>query len=101
VRAEHPDWYGPGPAGAYVPLAAEGPAAGHCVAWMRGAGAITVVTRWPHRLEASGGWGGTTLRLPAGRLRDRLAGDATWEGEVPLRSVLAGLPVALLVAGAP
>ena len=35
-------------------------------------GAVTVVTRLPHGLAARGGWGDTTLALPAGRWRDLL-----------------------------
>jgi (1->4)-alpha-D-glucan 1-alpha-D-glucosylmutase len=101
VRRQHPSWFGPGGAGAYAPLRAEGAAAGHCVAWQRGSGAITVLTRWPQRLVAAGGWQDTVLRLPPGTWRDHLAGGARWEGEVSVAALLAGLPVGLLVAEAP
>jgi len=61
---------------------------------------VTVGTRLPVRLEEQGGWGDTTLRLPAGRWRDLLAGDRSGdvlEGDVWLKDLLSELPVALLV----
>ncbi|HEY5837083.1 malto-oligosyltrehalose synthase [Streptomyces sp.] len=93
LRRDHPQWYGP--AAAYEPLAAEGPAAGHCVAFLRGGGALTAVTRLSRRLAEGGGWRGTVLPLPPGRWRDRLGGG-TYEGRVPLGELLDGSPVALL-----
>ena len=64
----------PGPARAVqrrtTPLAAEGAAADHVLAFDRG-GAVTVVTRLPVGLAARGGWGDTTLRLPAGSWREQ------------------------------
>ncbi|MDQ2726840.1 MAG: malto-oligosyltrehalose synthase [Actinomycetota bacterium] len=97
VRAEQPEWFGPGVDGRYEPLEATGPAAGHAVVWCRGGGAITVLTRTGTVLERAGGWGETALSLPPGRFEDRLGGGV-WEGNVVLGHVLAGLPVALLVA---
>jgi (1->4)-alpha-D-glucan 1-alpha-D-glucosylmutase len=93
LRRDHPEWYGPD--AGYRPLAAEGPAAAHAVSFVRGDGAITVVTRLPGRLEDAGGWGGTVLPLPPGVWRDRLGG-AVHEGRVRLDALLAGSPVALL-----
>ena len=93
LRRDHPEWYGP--SAAYRPLAAEGPAAGHAVAFLRGDGAITVVTRLSRRLEEAGGWRDTVLRLPGGRWHNALVpGD--FEGAVPLTELLATAPVALL-----
>ncbi len=66
----------------YTPLLAEGPAAEHVLAFDRG-GAVTVVTRLPLGLAASGGWGETTLALPDGTVR-------------PVAELLADGPVALL-----
>jgi (1->4)-alpha-D-glucan 1-alpha-D-glucosylmutase len=60
---------------------------------------VTVVTRWPLLLSRTGGWRDTALRLPPGGWKDRLSGN-TWEGEVPINSLLAALPVALLVVEA-
>ena len=56
----------------YAAVPAAGEAAGHVLAFDRG-GAVTVVTRLPHGLAARGGWGDTTLALPAGRWRDLLS----------------------------
>ncbi|RBQ18385.1 malto-oligosyltrehalose synthase [Spongiactinospora rosea] len=85
----------------YTPLRAEGPAAGHAVAFARGAragaaaGAVAVATRLPVGLSRRGGWGGTWLPLPAGRWRDLLTGHLH-TGRVPLAHLLSRYPVALL-----
>jgi (1->4)-alpha-D-glucan 1-alpha-D-glucosylmutase len=76
----------------YAPLTADGPAAGHVVAFDRG-GAITVGTRLPVRLEREGGWRDTTLTLPA--VTDVLTGRSA-SGPVRLTDLLAEHPVALL-----
>jgi (1->4)-alpha-D-glucan 1-alpha-D-glucosylmutase len=92
LRRDRPDLFT-----GYAPLVAEGPAAGHMLAFDRG-GAIAVVTRLPLGLERRGAWAGTTLTLPPGGWRDALSGSAyTHTGEVALADLLAGLPVALLV----
>lgn len=77
-----------------------GPTAGYAIAWCRGGGAITVLTRTGTVLDRAGGWGQTALSLPPGQFADRLGGG-TWQGNVLLGDVLAGLPVALLVAEEP
>jgi (1->4)-alpha-D-glucan 1-alpha-D-glucosylmutase len=81
--------------GAYTPLAAEGEAADHVVAFLRGEEAITVAPRLMVRLTRAGGWRGTHLELPHGRWRDRLCG-AEHTGKVPLRDLFLRFPVALL-----
>jgi (1->4)-alpha-D-glucan 1-alpha-D-glucosylmutase len=63
------------------------------VAFDRG-GAITVATRLPVGLEAAGGWGDTTLDLPAGEWRDLLTDTPATPR---LAELLGALPVALLV----
>ncbi|WP_409329287.1 malto-oligosyltrehalose synthase [Trujillonella humicola] len=80
----------------YTPVTATGPAAGHVVAFDRGA--VTVATRLPARLAATG-WGDTALQLPTGAWRDVLTGQrsVSTAGGLPLATVLSGLPVALLV----
>lgn len=93
LRRAHPEWYGPG--ASYRPLPAEGPAAAHCLAFLRGDGALTVVTRLSRRLEAAGGWRDTVLPLPPGPWADHVGGLGH-EGRVPLSALLAGSPVALL-----
>jgi malto-oligosyltrehalose synthase/malto-oligosyltrehalose trehalohydrolase len=94
LRREHPELFT-----TYVPLAAEGEAADHLLAYDRG-GAVTVATRLPVGLAARGGWGETVLPLPAGRWVDRLTGRRIRlddRGRVLLRELLAHYPVALLV----
>jgi (1->4)-alpha-D-glucan 1-alpha-D-glucosylmutase len=103
LRTDRPDWF----AGGYVPLAADGPAAGHVVAFQRG-DAITVATRLPEGLRRRGGWGTTALAVPEGRWLNVLTGT-THTGPRPLLSDILGrgggvrastalrLPVALLV----
>jgi (1->4)-alpha-D-glucan 1-alpha-D-glucosylmutase len=92
LRRDHPDWF----AGGYAPVAADGPAAGHAVAFRRGQ-AIVMATRLPARLARRGGWAGTTLPVPPGRWRDVLTG-AVHTGPRPLLSGIAlRLPVAVLV----
>jgi (1->4)-alpha-D-glucan 1-alpha-D-glucosylmutase len=93
LRRDHPDWF----AGSYAPLAAEGPAAEHAVAFLRGEHAVTVVTRLPAGLRRRGGWGDTTLPLPELHWRDVLTGTR----HAGLRPLLSDLtrrhPVALLI----
>jgi len=71
------------PDGDYRPLAVEGPAAEHVVAFTRGERVCVVVPRLPIRLERDGGWRGTTVDLPG-------------RGLVLVEELLAEFPVALL-----
>lgn len=83
----------------YTPLAAEGPAAGHVLAFDRG-GAITAVTRLPIGLAGAGGWGETRLTLPEGRWVDVLSGGPVGTDDdrsVRLADLFSDYPVALLV----
>ena len=77
LRRERPELFT-----SYTPLAADGPAAKHVLAFDRG-GAVTVVTRLPLGLAARGGWGETRLALPDGTVR-------------PVAELLGDAPVALL-----
>ncbi len=100
--------------GAYVPLAVDGAAAEHVMAFARVAGegaVITVVPRLVATLTRGRGlgaprpsdWGGTRLVLPAnlaGRYRDAFTGtvlnpDAT-EGTIAVDRIFEAFPVALL-----
>jgi (1->4)-alpha-D-glucan 1-alpha-D-glucosylmutase len=98
--------------GDYLPLAAQGPAADHVIAFARVHGpqaAVTIVTRFATRLLLAGGgisipraaWGSTRLQLPekmGPHFRDALTGAeivATCDS-IPLPLVLRDLPVALL-----
>ncbi|WP_448638861.1 malto-oligosyltrehalose synthase [Geodermatophilus sp. URMC 63] len=86
----------------YRPVEVTGSAAGHVVAFDRGAdggdGAVTVATRLPVGLAATG-WGDTALALPTGAWRDVLTGTRVVSDAdgVPVGELLARLPVALLV----
>jgi (1->4)-alpha-D-glucan 1-alpha-D-glucosylmutase len=79
----------------YTPLAADGPAAEHAVAFGRG-GAIAVATRLPVALEAGGGWRGTTLTVPEGAWTDVFTGREFAAGPTTLDGLLSRYPVALL-----
>jgi malto-oligosyltrehalose synthase len=97
------------PPASYVPLAAEGPAAEHVVAYARGSG-VVIVPRLAHTL--GGGalplgatWTTTAVRLPPGsatRYRDVLSGheiDAESRGDtrvLALADLLRLLPVCVL-----
>jgi malto-oligosyltrehalose synthase len=93
LRRDHPEWF----TGGYTPLACEGPAAEHAVAFLRGGYAVTVVTRLPAGLRRRGGWADTALPLPQLHWRDVLTG-VRHAGLRPLLSELTRrLPVALLI----
>ena len=84
-----------GPAGTYQPLAAEGAADAHVVAFARGAHLAVVVPRLPLRLARDGGWRRTTVTLPPGDWVHLLAGGS-WSGAVPVADLLDPFGVALL-----
>ena len=90
LRRDRPDLFA-----GYTPIAADGPAADHLVAFDRG-GALALATRLPRRLEAGGGWRDTVVELPWPST-DRLTGDSLPAGPVPVAQILATYPVALLV----
>ena len=94
LRARRPEAFGTG--ATYTPLYAEGPAAAHCTAFARSGQVVTAVTRLSLRLATSGGWGGTSLELPAGRWADVLTPGRAFTGRVPLAELFSPLPVALL-----
>ncbi|WP_313404766.1 malto-oligosyltrehalose synthase [Aeromicrobium sp.] len=83
----------------YRPLAAEGPAADHLLAYARSDDLVVLATRLPVGLERAGGWSGTTLDLSEGGWTDVLTGDAFDGGRAEVESVLRRYPVALLVRG--
>jgi (1->4)-alpha-D-glucan 1-alpha-D-glucosylmutase len=83
-----------GPEGAYTPLRAAGPKHDHVVAFLRGAGSITVAPRLP--LKLAGQWEGTTLELPRSAWRNELTGDSLDGGTIRLEDLLGRFPVALL-----
>ena len=83
-------------AAAYTPLEATGAAAEHVLAYQRGDDVIAVATRLPVGLASRGGWGDTSVQLPAGTWTNRLTGS-THTGTATLAEALATLPVALFV----
>jgi (1->4)-alpha-D-glucan 1-alpha-D-glucosylmutase len=98
LRRAHPGWFG----GDYQALTADGPAAGHVVAFARGGRAVTIATRLPATLRHRGGWAGTTLELPASpgssQWRDLLTGATYTTPRATLAQLTTRLPVALLAA---
>ncbi|GAA3973533.1 malto-oligosyltrehalose synthase [Streptomyces marokkonensis] len=94
LRARRPDVFGD--AATYEPLRAEGPAAAHCVAFVRSGEVLTAVTRLSLRLAEAGGWRGTALPLPPGRWADALTPGREFTGHAPVAELFEGVPVALL-----
>jgi (1->4)-alpha-D-glucan 1-alpha-D-glucosylmutase len=89
LRRDHPELFT-----GYRALTADGPAADHVLAFAR-TGVVTVATRLPVRLAATG-WQHTTLTLPAGTWTNVLTNDEVADS-VAMRALLARYPVALLV----
>ncbi len=94
LRNAHPEYFGKD--AAYTPLLGRGQKSEHVLAFARGEQVIAVAQRFSHRLN--GAWAGTTLALPPGAWVDRLTGHPH-SGTVKLATLLAALPVALLVRG--
>jgi (1->4)-alpha-D-glucan 1-alpha-D-glucosylmutase len=88
LRRRCPDWFN-----GYRPVVASGAAHDHLIGFDRG-GAMTLATRLPIRLAASGGWRGTTVELPGGYV-DVLTGRR-WSGTLAVKDLLAAYPVVLL-----
>ncbi|MCV7256487.1 malto-oligosyltrehalose synthase [Mycobacterium hackensackense] len=91
LRHDKPDTF---LAGGHHPLQAQGAAADHMVAYLRGDDVLVAVTRWTLRLGETG-WGETTLTLPPGTWTDRIGGR-TFTGTVPAAELFGELPVSLL-----
>jgi (1->4)-alpha-D-glucan 1-alpha-D-glucosylmutase len=86
----------------YSPVPATGAAAGHLVAFDRGAGspgALTLATRLPRGLEQRGGWQDTAISLAAA-MTDQLTGRSYGPGPADVAEILRDYPVALLVPAA-
>ncbi|MER5933024.1 malto-oligosyltrehalose synthase [Streptomyces sp. NPDC002054] len=89
----------------YAQLAADGPAAEHCLAFTRADALLVAVTRLALRLAEAGGWRDTALPLPPGRWTSAFARSSDpYEGTVALSVLLgpgsgdrSGSPVAVLV----
>ncbi|MGW2418529.1 malto-oligosyltrehalose synthase [Streptomyces sp. NPDC001709] len=94
LRARRPDAFGT--AASYDPLAVDGPAAGHCVAFARSGEVVTAVTRLSLRLTEAGGWQGTRLALPPGRWVDVLTPGREFTGHARVADLFDRMPVGLL-----
>lgn len=94
LRARLPGAFGD--TATYTALPAEGPAAGHCLAFARSGEVVTAVTRLSLRLAEAGGWRDTVLPLPPGRWADVLEPGRELTGRVRVAELFAALPVALL-----
>ncbi len=91
LRRERPELFT-----GYTPLAAEGPAADHLVAFDRG-GAIALATRLPVGLAERGGWEGTTVDVGSAPVVDLISGREHQGGALRVADVLERYPIALLV----
>ena len=80
--------------GGYTPVLADGPAAEHLLAFLRGGDVLTAVSRHTVQLSETG-WGDTALVLRDGQWTDRISG-ARFGGRVLAAELFAELPVALL-----
>ncbi|MFI2506435.1 malto-oligosyltrehalose synthase [Streptomyces sp. NPDC018972] len=94
LRARRPDVFGD--TASYEPLSAEGPAAAHCLAFVRSGEVLTAVTRLSLRLAEAGGWRDTRLPLPPGRWADVLEKGREFSGHARVEELLGRSPVALL-----
>ncbi|MFE9406930.1 malto-oligosyltrehalose synthase [Streptomyces sp. NPDC006530] len=99
TRRELPEAFGA--SATYEALSAQGPRAGHCVAFCRSGEVVTAVTRLSLRLAEKGGWAGTALALPDGQWTDVIGGGRQFSGSVDLDELFATHPVALLRRAGP
>jgi (1->4)-alpha-D-glucan 1-alpha-D-glucosylmutase len=83
----------------YRPLAADGPAAEHVVAFQRSPALVAVATRLPVGLGADGGWRDTVLALPdaATDWWDVITGAPVEQSAPRVADLLGRYPVALLI----
>ncbi|MGL4173475.1 MAG: malto-oligosyltrehalose synthase [Actinomycetota bacterium] len=100
LRRTNSDWF-TGAHGDYQRVATT---SSHAYAYSRGRGAqvVVVITRLAERLRQAGGWGDHQLTLRPGNWHNLLTGHtmkSTGGAEQRLSTVLATLPVALLVQG--
>jgi (1->4)-alpha-D-glucan 1-alpha-D-glucosylmutase len=83
-----------GEAGAYTPILAEGLGSDNVVAFLRGEDVAIVVPRLSKSLAQN--WRKTTILLPPGRWRNRLASSEFNGGAISVFELLSEFPVALL-----
>jgi (1->4)-alpha-D-glucan 1-alpha-D-glucosylmutase len=80
--------------GAYTPVYASGPNADCVIAFIRAGRLLTVVPRLPQRFSDEDE---TAVSVPQGKWRSVFTKARVHAGEVPVRTLLADFPVALLV----
>jgi len=93
LRREQPQWFDA--TSSYAPLQIDGFKSMHAIAFLRGGSVAAIAPRWNLRL--GGGFGSTTVELPAGRWTNLLTGEAVNGGRARVQSLLERFPVALLV----
>lgn len=91
LRARRPEAFG----GDYVPLAVEGPASDHVVAYSRGGAVAVVVPRLTRSLRRHEYGGGTRVELPPGRFFDVFSHEVR-QGVVAVGALLTDFPVSVL-----
>ncbi|WCZ36397.1 Maltooligosyl trehalose synthase [Corynebacterium heidelbergense] len=84
------------PAASYLPVMASGEKDRYMLGMMRGEDMIALVTRQPIGLKDAGGWGDTTVALPAGIWEDQLNRCRVHEGQVRLDDLFSARGQALL-----
>jgi (1->4)-alpha-D-glucan 1-alpha-D-glucosylmutase len=97
LRRRRPELFSP-EEGSYRALYAEGDAANHVVAYLRGGKALTIVPRLV--MQFGGDWKNTAVEVPEGRWHNVMTKEtlATRSGgRMRLRTILERFPVALLV----
>jgi (1->4)-alpha-D-glucan 1-alpha-D-glucosylmutase len=94
LRQQHPEWFDE--RGDYSPLWSSGSKSAHVIAYQRG-GLVVVVPRLVAGLD--GEWSDTTLGLPEGSWRNVFTEEFVRGGDVELATLLAGLPIGVLIAG--
>jgi (1->4)-alpha-D-glucan 1-alpha-D-glucosylmutase len=92
LRKRRPELFGP--AGDFRPLAVRGPASGHVIAYVRGAGAVALAPRLVLGLRNR--WADTVVNLPPGRWFNDLTAESMSGGPTSIANLLRHFPVALL-----
>jgi (1->4)-alpha-D-glucan 1-alpha-D-glucosylmutase len=92
LRKSHPEWFGS--ASTYEPIIARGAAADHVIAFVRSSQAVTIVPRFPMKLDSR--WKDSAVHLPAGSWRNELTGDLIHSGDKLVSDLMSKFPVCLL-----
>jgi (1->4)-alpha-D-glucan 1-alpha-D-glucosylmutase len=96
LRREKPEWFDE--SAEFVPLAADGPRKAHLIAFRRGRSVAVLVPRW--NVKLGGGFGSTTVELPAGRWINVLTEEVVTGGRLRVQDLFRRFPVALCVKDA-